>query len=110
MIYEPDDILDPVRAAVVLNCGPGHVRDLCERGEIPHSMNGRGQQRRHYRIRYQALRDYQQQQEQASVQQRHEVSVAFLASARRGVLALPAESAYLNAQRTVGRGRGRQLS
>jgi hypothetical protein len=52
MIFEPDDMLNPVQAASVLGRGVNYVRDLCNRGELPHEYCGRGTQRKHPRIRF----------------------------------------------------------
>jgi hypothetical protein len=109
MIYEPDDFLNPVQAAAKLGRGAKYIRDLCERGELPHECNGTGEERKHYRIRYQALCDYMARQEAESIQrQRGEASA--LASSRPSIPQLPDQSRYLTAQRTVGRGRGRSLA
>lgn len=63
MIYEADDMLNAVQAAGIMGRGVNYVRDLCERGELPHECNGRGERRKHYRIRYGALRDWLDGQE-----------------------------------------------
>jgi hypothetical protein len=108
MIYEPEDMLSLVQAAAEVNMGTASIRQACERGELPSVCKGAGQQRQHRNIRYGALMEWKHRLEQASIGHvREALDEAARASARRGALALPAESAYLTAQPTVGVGRGR---